>query len=702
MSETDATKETMTLVDACPPALPAATYQVHVKQSVMHEEKEISGKASGRPTFEKTSTFSVSAPRLTLTPSEFYAMYPPADAQGRFSEVFPHVVLSRRTLPWERTLQGADSKSPWMALLLLDEVELGLNTEDERKLQSRAVKTVKDISSAEKVSGQLVVPNLQPEPWQRDDDPCLTLDIPLELFRAIAPSWEDLPYLAHARRVGNTTHMEADGIEDGGWFSVVVGNRLPTPNKENRVFLVSLEGLEGNLPRQNSPPASADLKGTIRLVVLASWRFVDHTEGKGFRELVRGLKCGPLRLLFDTGAATSEADKDVKTWLEFGYAPLAHQTREGYHTVSWYRGPFVPHFLPTEPKNVVYSCADAALRYDRYKGFFDVSYAAAWQLGRLLGLQNQPFARAVCRLKLRAAQRAAEAAAKKALAQRFGAEPASHWEEVAKRFFNEASLSKADPQPPAGTSPGGGSPAKVPDHSDALRKELEKQGKQLELPLEMRQWLGRLFLLHGVPLAYLVPHPQMLDQESLRFFYVDTSWIGALLDGALSIGRTSESQLLLDKVMAGHFLKNVALGEVGVDLTTNTDLGNPDGKEIVGHITGFLLRSELVSGWRGLEIRAGDGTKPLTALRMRRVAKDTMLAIYNGQIRELVITQPPQGLHFGAPEGASDAVWRGTKRVLKVRDLARIQGQEGKPAQFAGRMLQKRVKQTIEIDRKVG
>ena len=45
------------------------------------------------------------------------------------------------------------------------------------------------------------------------------------------------------------------------------------------------------------------------------------------------------------------------------------------------------------------SCADAALRYDSTTGMLDASYAAAWQLGRLLALQDQAFAQALYRFR---------------------------------------------------------------------------------------------------------------------------------------------------------------------------------------------------------------------------------------------------------------------------------------------------------------
>ena len=70
--------------------------------------------------------------------------------------------------------------------------------------------------------------------------------------------------------------------------------------------------------------------------------------------------------------------------------------RQGEKTVSWYRGPLVPlnYDKPVQIQEPV-SCADELLRYDPDIGLFDTTYAAAWQLGRLLALQNQSFALAL-------------------------------------------------------------------------------------------------------------------------------------------------------------------------------------------------------------------------------------------------------------------------------------------------------------------
>ena len=42
--------------------------------------------------------------------------------------------------------------------------------------------------------------------------------------------------------------------------------------------------------------------------------------------------------------------------------------------------------------NISIRCPDQLIAYDEQYGLFDVSYAAAWQLGQLLALQDQKFA----------------------------------------------------------------------------------------------------------------------------------------------------------------------------------------------------------------------------------------------------------------------------------------------------------------------
>src|SRR5262245_34184900 len=57
------------------------------------------------------------------------------------------------------------------------------------------------------------------------------------------------------------------------------------------------------------------------------------------------------------------------------------------------------------------------------------------------------------------------------------------------------------------------------------------------MPPYMESFLSHLRTLVGVPFEYLVPHPDLLPDESIRFFYVDRSWADRMVDGANAVGQ---------------------------------------------------------------------------------------------------------------------------------------------------------------------
>jgi len=176
--------------------------------------------------------------------------------------------------------------------------------------------------------------------------------------------------------------------------------------------------------------------------------------------------------------------------------------------------------------------------------------------------------------------------------------------------------------------------------------EIRLTGATWDMPQDIGEWLGRLLLLYGVPFNYLVPDEAMLPSESIRFFCLDPGWMKCLLEGACSVGKSSSLDEVFDQNLRNRFLdlagrkaKEVRSGERGAP---NWPL------------TGFLLRSDLVEGWQGLEMKAsgvdGQGNRidPLPALRIDRLSPNIMLCLFNGKVTEIEIRQPPEGLHFGA------------------------------------------------------
>ena len=78
--------------------------------------------------------------------------------------------------------------------------------------------------------------------------------------------------------------------------------------------------------------------------------------------------------------------------------------------MAWYRGPLSPYQitgdfpLSSADPDSIYLNAQAAMIYDETTGLFDLTYAVAWQLGRLLALNDRHFAQELLQLYQMAAE----------------------------------------------------------------------------------------------------------------------------------------------------------------------------------------------------------------------------------------------------------------------------------------------------------
>jgi hypothetical protein len=396
---------------AAPPPLAPGDYTLKVTHELTGAAADAYTEKRGAiaETYPADAAFTVAGPRFFLKPSEVYSVYPPAGQFGPFDNALPHIVFTRRTLPWERSIDGrpqrADAPVPWLALLLL-----GRDDFEDREIPAVTARTVAALLDP---GGAIQGPKrLALEGGQKGEDLCNTVDLPAAVFAEVAPALEDLPFLAHVREV-KTGGKETLSLLQDGWFTVVLGNRLPATAKgdkgeTNLVCLVSLEGFGGLLPEVDGagkPTVSMDAGKThVRLAVLASWTFTCHGHND-FKTRMGALDDRSLLVLPQDGLTASDAGtKAVQTAFGLGYAGLNHTTRLGEKTVSWYRGPLVPlEMAPRSPYAFV-PCADRALRYDFRSGLFAAEYAAAFELGRLMALQNRSFAGAMYRFRNRVAQ----------------------------------------------------------------------------------------------------------------------------------------------------------------------------------------------------------------------------------------------------------------------------------------------------------
>jgi hypothetical protein len=378
------------------PTLKSGQFTVTATQDI-----SVSGQSES---LQATRSFVVKGIRYQLDDGGVDSIYPPSGHQGEFGNVLPHVVLTDPTLPWQRSpttqspllvrregVPAGDPVPSWLALLLFDEQD------PPPRPQS---KTIADLASG---NGTFFPPRTG-EYGEKHADPVTVIDVPVGLYAQITPSLADLTWLAHTRLAEATAKATVRDAPPSSEFAVVFGNRLPMPGRTSTAFLVCLEGFGPYLPSDDGvAPRTIPAQTTaVRLVVLRTWTFSAIQLQQSFQEILTGTKPAPLQLRADSpppGDAVSRA-------FGLGYTAMNHGLRDGSSTVSWYRGPLLPLGV-TVPPVTQSQASDQLLRYDPGSGMFDVSYAAAWQLGRLLALHDRAYATALFRWKLTVYQQAA-------------------------------------------------------------------------------------------------------------------------------------------------------------------------------------------------------------------------------------------------------------------------------------------------------
>ena len=381
---------------ACLPPLQAESYFLTAEQTVANTSPSMQLADYNLPA---PQPFTIYGPRFTLLPTDIQMVYPPASQQGSFYESLPHVVLATRDLPWVRAIDpGATlpppASTPWLALFTV-------YASSELTGATPLVSTPTQMTVQELLNppAGTLPPSLQSYVTAGElTQSTLAFDVDAGLFAAIAPSQAELPFLAHAREV-DTSAKETSGGVQAGFYSVVIGNRLPDSDsggpRDSWAFLVSLEGHWDHL---QGGSGLGDAK-KVRLVVFASWKFTSTANSGDFLDIMHSLpENGGVSLLtmpYDTApTATTPEQQYAKEALDIGYCAMPDAMRDGEQTTSWLRGPFAPYPTSTDPYGP-YATSDAAIRYDPTRGLFDRSYATAWQLGRLLALSDGGFTSSV-------------------------------------------------------------------------------------------------------------------------------------------------------------------------------------------------------------------------------------------------------------------------------------------------------------------
>ncbi len=423
----------MYLYDNITPPLLDNSYQLSAVTNVSFDGAQ-------QPLTPNTGFFNIEGPRFSLAATEVAGVFPPPNGHGGFDESVPHVVLLRRTLPWERALTShpsligtpkraegdppaPDGPAPWLALLLFAEGEYTLH---------------------QNVPLEQAVPA---DVYQRLEPPagvtCDTVEANLALVSSLVPSLDELMLLAHVRQV-NVDDRELNAGSTDGWFAVVMSNRLPAPGAKYRACLVSLEE-RTDLVKADPPPVAEPIllqitatqvgdtasvsfnptdattlvlananerriatavgiiespvfgywQLTTQLVLLHSWQF--ECTGVGtFRDYMQRV---------NVSMAGTVEDPGHPQVADTGHIQISLADRAGVDEEVWYRGPLVPVPLTRDP--LTYHSADQCRRATPETGAEDVSYAAAFEAGRLLAAADARLAQELMRWRREAFRQSA-------------------------------------------------------------------------------------------------------------------------------------------------------------------------------------------------------------------------------------------------------------------------------------------------------
>ncbi len=660
------TSQSITFHDNYKAPLTAGSYRLVLQQSVTLDGEEPRH-------YYRDQRVEVLAPRYSIEAGDIQAYFPPAGGVADYQNVLPHLVLGSRNLPWERTLSREKSE-PWLALLVVAEKEIGEGNVLFKRgsIADLAPHRPDDLHGDEELVGDSWRfdpdgPVLLPK-FKRSEDantPVGLLDLSLDLFLKLCPTLSELPLLAHIRCVDIDDKVPQEMVA-AGEFSVLVANRF-APLGPNTVYLISLEGWKYLL----EAPSAAQPASRVRLITLASWSFINDPAGYDtFPGLMQHLQSNSA--VFGANLAVSSGSPYVDQALKCGYVPLDYKPLESTPTFAWYRGPLAPVKRDAITKNV-FEDADAAMILDPDRGVMDLSYATAWELGRLLALSSPAFVKGL-RLFVQRRQNATE----------FAAEIESFVESHRSSFRQPISMSQ--PQPVK---------------------------EQISLTEDLIEWIANLILLYPVPFHYLVPHQLLLPPESLRFFHLDDNWVNALVDGAFSIAVRS----LDDTGAASRLELQSALSKIVYQYRLRLLGKQPEWEPKESYMdipkSGFVLRSRMVSGWPGVEVTAKtsatqDQTLP-KILRFDQIAEGVLFCLARGTVDEVTFREPREGLTFGV---SSDGTLKATKakKTLEIKtnllrpgptggvvDITRLQGEltTAGSAELATEMVRKPEEQSI-------
>lgn len=362
------------------PALTAGEYQLDVWHAMgpqVPSEQELQAQPAN------TTKMVISCPTLKLESGAILSSFPSPGEAAATPNRLPFLVFQQETLPWMyspaliqtigNVLAHPNHKPSWMALIALKESELSDGTMPAGGLISRFYED-QPLGDIFRIQGTQVAEVERVNPSiGASTDLCDQLEIGSITAAFMLPTLADCGLTAHVRRI------QSDEIkgDDDGYVSILLGTRQLEANTAYRVFLISLQ--ERNVSRLKLLTQGNKV---TRFVVLHHYPFRTGAALADFRQRLtavdlqawgRGSK----------GSAVAQAGSGVL---------LNRQTRVGTKTQCLYHGPLVdriPDSQTLHDPKIRTSDVPVPTVTVQGKAVRDISYPAAFELGRMLALSER-------------------------------------------------------------------------------------------------------------------------------------------------------------------------------------------------------------------------------------------------------------------------------------------------------------------------
>lgn len=685
--------------------------------------------------------FNVVAPRFALPQGAIDSVYPPPGHADR-PEVLPHVVFNDPMLPWERAVrsdagdpQPTDvnyNRVPWLAVMLFTQDELRVSPTRLNEIcaeiaspggiqQSTSMAVPMSVSDARQLPG--VAQAIPTDPTA--EEASLQTDVifvPSALFSSLfarygpdgsrdssqkAAQVYPYRYLAHVRHVHlDSTAMASSSDADDHAFSVVVCPRTGplTVSQPTTVVahLVSLESVESV-----SFPVAQDV---VAMCSLHSWQYTCLPAGSfnvadAFSRLGNNVTAlVPTLSAGDTVTLLLNLAGRLMLRVEDGFSLIRYRLPTGEVTAGWMRGPCVPtapNIPPDSPLPSLSTTGTNLQILDQELNIMDITYSAAWQLGKTLALADLAFLAALARvrkqiydlamdrmrmhlLKTQAAVFRTPAAYKSraevisTIAQTIasvGALPGQNLLRHDPRGMVHRWFRDAPPAPDLTYRSDDTEPLVDQYFQDAAKtvaSSTDGDGSQpyneFNTPYSpdwvvVLQWVLDRYHLVNLPPHYLITNASMLPLECVRVFQIDPNWINAMIDGGLSL--------------ANHLDRNDDRLRTAIKGAINWYLTTP-----IAHLNyvppvpsyGFFVHSELITKFPDLVVDtqpAVGASDPPMVLRQVRLDDNLLLCLLHEtpaapHCTSILLRPPPHQQYFTAAESVDPSAAKLTVAYKKV------------------------------------